>query len=93
MRVQATSAVANQYAVGFLSLNNSTAITGTEILGAFPGGSTVAAPGGNYSGSHVITINTVPTTIYFRAIAQGGQMGFLDDGNGRTNIAYVKITP
>ena len=93
MRVQALTAAANQYAVGFLSLDNSTAITGTEILGAFPGGATVGAPGGNYSGSHVITINTVPTTIYFRAFAQNGDMGFLDDGNGRTKISFVKVTP
>lgn len=93
MRVQAAVAAANQYAVGFLSLDNATAIVGTEILGAFPGGSTVAAPGGNYSGSHVITVNTVPTTIYFRAIAQNGAMGFLDDANGRTKISYVKVTP
>ena len=93
MRVQASVAAANQYAVGFLSLNNSTAITGTEILGAFPGGGTVGAPGGNYSGSHVITITTIPTTIYFRGFASGGTMGFLDDANGRTKISYVKITP
>jgi len=93
MRVQPTTAVANQYAVGFLSLNNSAAITGTEILGAFPGGSTVGAPGGNYSGSHVITVTTIPTTLYFRGFASGGQMGFLDDANGRTKITYVKITP
>ena len=93
MRVQPTSAVANQYAVGFLSLNNSTAIVGTEILGAFPGGSTVGAPGGNYSGSHVVTINTVPTSIYFRAGAFTGNMSFVDDGNGRTKVSFVKITP
>jgi hypothetical protein len=93
MRVQPAIAVANQYAVGFLSLDNSTAIVGTEILGAFPGGSTVAAPGGNYSGSHVITINTVPTMIYFRAGAYGGNMSFIDDGNGRTKVSFVKITP
>ena len=93
MRVQAPSAAANQYAVGFLSLDNSTAILGTEILGAFPGGATVGAPGGNYSGSHVITVSTAPTTIYFRCFAVGGTMGFLDDGNGRTKVTYVKITP
>jgi hypothetical protein len=93
MRVQAPSAAANQYAVGFLSLDNSTAILGTEILGAFPGGSTVGAPGGNYSGSHVITLSTAPTTIYLMCFAVGGEMVFLDDGNGRTKITYVKITP
>ena len=93
MRVQPTSALANQFATGFLSLNNSTAISGTEILGAFPGGGTVGAPGGNYSGSHVITISTVPTIIYFRALAANGQMNFIDDSSGRTRMTYVKITP
>lgn len=93
MRVQPAQAVANQYAVGFLSTDNSTALLGTEILGAFPGGGTAAAPGGNYSGSHVITISTVPTIIYFRAFAANGQMNFIDDANGRTKISYVKVTP
>lgn len=93
MRVQPTQAVANQFAVGSLSLDNINPIVGTEILGAFPGNATVGAPGGNYSGSHVITINTVPTIIYFRGRAVGGQMGFLDDANGRTKMTFVKITP
>ena len=93
MRVQPPSEIANQYAVGFLSLDNSTAIEGTEILGAFPGGNTVGAPGGNYSGSHIITINTTPTIIYFRGRAAIGAMGFIDDTNGRTKISFVKVTP
>ena len=94
MRVQSAFAIANQYAVGYLATanDNSHTIAGTEILGAFPGGGTAASPGGNYSGSHVITI-TSPTTIYFRGLASVGEMGFIDDMNGRTKITYVKITP
>jgi hypothetical protein len=94
IRVQSALAIANQYAVGYLATanDNSHTIPGTEILGAFPGGGTAASPGGNYSGSHVITITT-PTTIYFRALAQTGEMSFIDDSNGRTKITYVKITP
>jgi hypothetical protein len=93
MRVQPNADVPNQFAIGFLSLDNTSAIVGTEILGAFPGPGTSAAPGGNYSGSHVITINSVPTTIYFRASAANGQMNFIDDTSGRTKISYVKVTP
>ena len=93
MRVQPLQEIANQYAVGFLSLDNSVAITGTEILGAFPGGTTPGGPGGNYSGSHVITVSTIPTVVYFRGKASAGQMNFIDDTNGRTKVSFVKITP
>ena len=31
--------------------------------------------------------------IDFRATAQNGAMGLLDDAHGRTKISYVKITP
>lgn len=93
MRVQCATGGQNQFAVGFLSLDNTNAIEGTEILGAFTGSQAFSDLGGSYSGSHVMTINTVPTTIYFRATAQNGGMSFPNDGNGRTKITYVKITP
>ena len=94
MRVQPANALANQYAVGYLALaDNNTAISGTEILGAFPGPATAGAPGGNFSGTHVITISSVPTTIYLRGRAFNGDMAFIADGNGYTKISFVKVTP
>ena len=93
MRVQSTGATANQYAVGYLS-NTSTPgspIAGTEILGAFSGSAFVT--GGNYSGSHIVTVNSLPQSLHFIGVAANGQMAFLDDGNGRTRISYVKVTP
>jgi hypothetical protein len=93
MRVQASGDFAGQYATGFLSTDNVNPIVGTEILGAFPGNAIAASPGGNYTGTHILTISSVPTTIYFRARAANGQMLFYDDPNGRTKITYAKITP
>ena len=93
MRVQASGDFAGQYATGFLSTDNVNPIVGTEILGAFPGNAVAASPGGNYTGTHILTISSVPTTIYFRARAANGQMLFYDDSNGRTKITYAKITP
>nr|WP_315140971.1 hypothetical protein [uncultured Flavobacterium sp.] len=95
MRVQSNSVLGNQYAVGYLSTadNSSSNIAGTEILGAFTAPASAIGLGGNYSGSHVITITSVPYTIYFRASASNNQMNFTNDTNGRTKITYVKITP
>jgi hypothetical protein len=96
MRVQpAASGAITQYAVGYLSTedNTTTTIADSEILGAFSSSTATVASGGNFSGSHVITISSVPTTIYFRGKAAGGSMQFFDDINGRTKITYVKITP
>ena len=93
MRVQASGNIAGQYATGFLSTDNVNAIVGTEILGAFPGNAIAASPGGNFTGTHILNITSVPSTIYFRARAANGQMLFYDDANGRTKITYAKITP
>ena len=93
MRVQASGNIAGQYATGFLSTDNVNAIVGTEILGAFPGNAIAASPGGNFTGTHILNITSVPSTIYFRARAANGQMLFYDDVNGRTKITYAKITP
>jgi hypothetical protein len=93
MRVQATTATANQYAVGYLSNSSApgTPIAGTEILGAFS--FTAFVTGGNYSGTYVVTVTSAPQSLHFIGAAIGGQMGFLDDANGRTRISYVKVTP
>jgi hypothetical protein len=96
MRVQAQSVGNNQFGVGYLCTSNSdaSAITGTEILGAFfLGNNSFGIVGGNYSGSHIITVTNAPTTIYFRASANNGSLSYLDDQNGRTKISYVKVTP
>lgn len=93
MRVQATTATPNQYAVGYLSNNSApgSPIVGTEILGAFS--LTAFVTGGNYSGTYVVTVTSAPQSLHFIGAAIGGQMGFLDDVNGRTRISYVKVTP
>jgi hypothetical protein len=97
MRVQSTANNNNQYAVGYLS-NVSTPgspIVGTEILGAFSQSSASPFPitGGNYSGSYVVTTTSANKVIYFIGSANNGQMGFVDDQNGRTQISFVKVTP
>ncbi|MDE3235650.1 MAG: hypothetical protein KGO81_06830 [Bacteroidota bacterium] len=94
MRVQSVSAVAGQFAVGYLS-NSSTPgspIAGTEILGGYTQSAIV---GGNYSGSYIVTVTSANTSLYFFGSANsgGGQQAFLDDANGRTSISYVKVTP
>lgn len=93
MRVQANTATANQYAVGYLSNSSApgTPIAGTEILGAFA--FTAFVTGGNYSGTYVVTVTSAPQSLHFIGAAINGQMGFLDDVNGRTRISYVKVTP
>jgi len=95
MRVQSITAGSNQYGVGYLCTSNSDAsvIAGTEILGAYFASSTGSVVGGNYSGTHIITVTNAPITIYFRASAQNGTMNYIDDGNGRTKISFVKVTP
>lgn len=96
MRVQTVTAGNNQYGVGYLCTSNSDAstIVGTEILGAlFASGNANGAVGGNYSGTHIITVTNAPTTIYFRAKATNGVMDYIDDLNGRTKISFVKVTP
>jgi hypothetical protein len=94
MRVQSMTGVVNQYAVGYLSdvSTPGTPIVGTEILGAFTAG-TATVSGGNYSGSYIVTTTTANKVLYFMGIAVSGAMGFIDDGNGRTQISYVKVTP
>lgn len=92
MRVQSTGAVANQWAVGYLSeTSGGSVITGTEILGAYS--ATAFSTGGNYSGSYVVTVTSAPKSFYFMGRAFNGSMGFLEDGSGRTRITYVKVTP
>ena len=93
MRVQNNSYINNQYAVGYLSNINTpgTPIVGTEILGALISGSTVT--GGNYSGSYIVTTTAANKSIYFIGAAQTGGISFVDDGNGRTQISFVKVTP
>jgi len=95
MRVQSITAGSNQYGVGYLCTSNSDAsvIAGTEILGAYFASSTGSVVGGNYSGTHIITVTNAPITIYFRASAQNGTMNYIDDANGRTKISFVKVTP
>ena len=101
MRVQPFAPnTTGQYAVGYLSLTNTdTPITGTEILGAYAylvgvvDGAVTVASGGNYSGSHIITVTSIPTSLYFRARAFSGAMSFYDNNAGRTKISYVKVTP
>ena len=100
MRVQPTAPnTTGQYAVGYLSLTNTDSpISGTEILGAYGYivGTTSdikVASGGNYSGSHIITVTSIPTSLYFRARAFSGAMSFYDNDAGRTKISYVKVTP
>ena len=100
MRVQPlASNTTGQYAVGYLSLTDTDSpISGTEILGAYAylGGTTTAvtvASGGNYSGSHIITVTSIPTSLHFRARAFSGAMSFYDNDAGRTKISYVKVTP
>ena len=96
MRVQCTTQGGNQYGVGYLCTSNSDAstIAGTEILGAFYYSSnSLGLVGGNYSGSHIITITNAPRTIYFRAKSDGNTMNYIDDTNGRTKISFVKVTP
>jgi hypothetical protein len=93
MRVQATSIIANQYSVGYLSNTNTTGspIAGTEILGGYSNSGAII--GGNYSGSYIVTVTSAPQSIYFVGEARNGQMSFTDDSNGRTRITYVKVTP
>ena len=100
MRVQPTAPnTTGQYAVGYLSLTNTDSpITGTEILGAYgyivgTTSDVKVASGGNYSGSHIITVTSIPTSLYFRARAFSGAMSFYDNDAGRTKISYVKVTP
>jgi hypothetical protein len=97
MRVQPSVAnTLGQYAVGYLSLTDTdNPIIGTEILGAYAysSGTTIVATGGNYSGSHIITVTSIPTSLHFRARAFSGEMAFLDNNAGRTKISYVKVTP
>jgi hypothetical protein len=95
MRVQSITAGSNQYGVGYLCNSNSDAsvIAGTEILGAYFASNTGSVVGGNYSGTHIITVTNAPITIYFRASAQNGTMNYIDDSNGRTKISFVKVTP
>lgn len=98
MRVQPSNAINGlQYAVGYLATtdNPSTIILGTEILGAYSAsnGTTTTSSGGNYSGSYIVTVTSAPMSLYFRGAAQGAQMTFHDDSNGRTKITYVKVTP
>jgi hypothetical protein len=93
MRVQSTSAIANQYSVGYLS-NTSTSgspIAGTEILGGYTNSALII--GGNFSGSYIVTVTSAPQSIHFIGEARNGQMSFTDDSNGRTRITYVKVTP
>jgi hypothetical protein len=76
------------------SNSDASAIIGTEILGAYhQSGTANATVGGNYSGTHIITVTNAPITIYFRASAQNGTMNYIDDQNGRTKISFVKVTP
>ncbi|MEI7978299.1 MAG: hypothetical protein WCI53_05600 [Bacteroidota bacterium] len=97
MRVQSTANNNNQYAVGYLSNVSSpgSQIVGTEILGAYSASSASPFPvtGGNYSGSYVVTTTQANKVIYFIATANNGPMSFIDDGNGRTQISFVKVTP
>jgi len=96
MRAQTITEGSNQYGVGYLCTSNSDAsvIAGTEILGAYYANTTaLGVVGGNYSGTHVITITNAPVTIYFRAKASNGTVQYIDDQNGRTKISFVKVTP
>jgi hypothetical protein len=95
MRVQPNSVANNAFSVGFLSLDNSTAIAGTEMMGNYMAnnGFTPIITGGSYSGTHILTVTTVPTTVYFRARVSfpDGAMTFYNDTNGRTRLSYVKV--
>jgi len=96
MRAQTVTAGTNVYGVGYLCTSNSDAsiIGGTEILGAFyASGTANATVGGNYSGTHVITVTNAPLTIFFRAKGSNGTVQYIDDQNGRTKISFVKVTP
>ncbi len=98
MRVQPSSPnTTGQYAVGYLSLTDTDSpISGTEILGSYTylsGTTATVGSGGNYSGFHIITVTSAPTTVYFRARAFSGAMSFYDNDAGRTKISYVKVTP
>ncbi|GBL34761.1 hypothetical protein EMGBS15_03560 [Filimonas sp.] len=75
MRVQLQAPGSDTYGVGYLCTSNSdaSAIAGTEILGAYYYSATTSAMiGGNYSGSHIITITNAPRTIYFRGKSSNG---------------------
>jgi hypothetical protein len=95
MRAQTITEGSNQYGVGYLCTSDSDAsvIAGTEILGAYYASTALGVVGGNYSGTHVLTITNAPRTIYFRAKASNGTVQYIDDQNGRTKISFVKVTP
>lgn len=98
MRAQNNSYISNQYAVGYLSNSSTpgTPIVGTEILGSFVTyitGNAAILTGGNFSGSYIVTTTAANTSIYFIGSAITGGISFVDDGNGRTQISFVKVTP